>query len=464
MRSLKLVLICLAAAAAFAGTAQAAQRYAAPGANGPEPCKQGAPCSLEQAVNKAPEGSEIIVGPGTYNVTKTLAAEGGASNYYVHGDFSGPMPQIVSSSFVALSPTTTNDRVAYLDVTATGPSRTGISCYSGGLVERVRVTVTGDSATGIGAGADCKVRDSLTVVSGMNSVALSANGSFGTTYTPLTRNVTAIAVGPGSRGLVASCAACITGTTVLDVKNTIAEGAAADLETGSGGKAVVSNSNFDTSKSSAPGSITDAGGNQLSPPLFVNAAAGDYREAAGSPTIDAGAVDPAIGTLDLAGNPRVQGATVDIGAYEFEPPPPPPAPVGVLQSLQISPATFRAVNAGEAIFSAKKGAKKPAAPIGTTVTYAVSAKAQTEFFVEKKVVGRKVKGNCKTRVTKANRKKKRCVVYRLNKSGFAHSGNAGENTFKFSGRLGGAGLQPGAYRLVGTTGAVSKSADFKIVK
>ena len=35
------------------------------------------------------------------------------------------------------------------------------------------------------------------------------------------------------------------------------------------------------------------------------------------------------------------------------------------------------------------------------------------------------------------------------KSGFAHSGAAGANSFKFSGRIGGKALAPGSYRLVG---------------
>ena len=44
----------------------------------------------------------------------------------------------------------------------------------------------------------------------------------------------------------------------------------------------------------------------------------DFRLQAGSPCIDAGTLD-ALGLpeLDFEGGPRVSGASVDIGAYEF---------------------------------------------------------------------------------------------------------------------------------------------------
>jgi hypothetical protein len=46
--------------------------------------------------------------------------------------------------------------------------------------------------------------------------------------------------------------------------------------------------------------------------------AADYRLAQDSPCIDAGTnQDWMTGTTDLAGNPRIQGARADIGAYEF---------------------------------------------------------------------------------------------------------------------------------------------------
>lgn len=52
-------------------------------------------------------------------------------------------------------------------------------------------------------------------------------------------------------------------------------------------------------------------------PLFLNAAANDFHLTTSSPAVDAGLTDASlIGTLDIAGNPRVQGAGVNMGAYE----------------------------------------------------------------------------------------------------------------------------------------------------
>lgn len=54
-------------------------------------------------------------------------------------------------------------------------------------------------------------------------------------------------------------------------------------------------------------------------PHFVDAAGGNFRLDATSPLIDAGTGTPLgdLGPADLDGGPRAQGASVDIGAYEF---------------------------------------------------------------------------------------------------------------------------------------------------
>ncbi len=55
-------------------------------------------------------------------------------------------------------------------------------------------------------------------------------------------------------------------------------------------------------------------------PRFVNAAQGDYHLKGFSPCVDSGVNEPwMVGAVDLDGNPRITGSTVDMGVYEFAP-------------------------------------------------------------------------------------------------------------------------------------------------
>ena len=56
-------------------------------------------------------------------------------------------------------------------------------------------------------------------------------------------------------------------------------------------------------------------GNLNTDPLFADAAGGDFRLAGGSPCLEVGYTPAAVGTLDRAGGPRLNGP-VDMGAYE----------------------------------------------------------------------------------------------------------------------------------------------------
>jgi hypothetical protein len=280
------------------------------------------------------------------------------------------------------------------------------------------------------------------------------------------RNVTAIAHGPDSVGISSFHAdpGPSYGVHSLDLKNSIAQGEKVDLLALAGlegpSEILVSNSNFDRASSEGTSKVVDLGGNQTAQPLFANATGGDYREAAGSPTIDAGIADR-LGATDFDGNPRTLGAAPDIGAFESAPPPPVvPLTTGQIQSLGVMPQKFSTANVGGAIVSARKKAK---APIGTTVTYSLSAAGTVEFGVERKLPGRKVGKRC-VKQTRANRTRKKCPLFKPVKGGFTHSGQAGPNRFKFSGRLNGKALKPGSYKLVGKTGSMSKTASFRTVR
>jgi hypothetical protein len=430
----------------FVSTVGAAQRYAAPEGKGPEPCVQAAPCSLKEAITNAKAEDEVIVGAGSYTVAAPIGSP--VKGLYIHGDFGGPMPRINAS--VPGSPLVGSEgvHISYLEVFNTvGEGATGFYCFAGWRIERVRVQVlSGNGGIGVNESEGCQVRDSVIRVQGGNSYGLSA---FSNGPTPINRNLTVIASGTGTVGAVVTTA----GAGGVDLRNMILAGDEADLRVNSKGKAFIGNSNFDSSKVEPEATVIDLGGNQTAPPLFVDAAKGDYREAAGSPTIDAG-VDDQLGALDPAGSARVIGGAPDIGAFEFVP------PVAQIQSLAVKPGTFRAGNVTGALASRKK---KAAAPVGATVSYALSAAGTAEFSIERQTTGRKAGKKC-VKQTATNKTHKKCSSYKLLKGSFSAAGAAGTNSFKFSGKLGGRILKPGSYRLTGSAGGVSMKAAFKIVK
>ncbi len=62
----------------------------------------------------------------------------------------------------------------------------------------------------------------------------------------------------------------------------------------------------------------DGGGNLDADPLYVDPLTGDLRPGSGSPAIDAGnSAAPGLPATDLAGALRINGADVDMGAYEY---------------------------------------------------------------------------------------------------------------------------------------------------
>jgi hypothetical protein len=443
---------------ACSASAEAAQRYAAPNGTGTA-CTREAPCTLADSINEASNGDEVIITAGDYQIT------GAPINVVnkllrIHGDFGGPMPRISAAlgglPAINVGGSAEGSSISYVEVVNQETEAVAIRCSESIRVERVRATGVGEGATGVRQVESCLVSDSLVRGEGTNSLGIESLGSAPNDPAGTARNVTAIATGENSVAIQSRYNYINPGTRTLILVNSIARGGRFDLraEDDSIGDAriEVSNSNFDTVSAEGAASISGPA-NQTAPPSFVDAAAGDYREAPGSPTIDAGSA-AGIGLLDLAGSPRLLGSAPDIGAYEFTPP---PSPVVALTSLTVSPKAFRARSAGEAIVSKVRRGKRG----GATVRYALTAAASVSFTVERALRGRRVGGKCR-RQTAANRGRKRCTRFKAMKSAFSLQGLAGGNAFKFSGRLRGRALRPGRYRLVGRAGASVRFAAFSI--
>lgn len=151
------------------------------------------------------------------------------------------------------------------------------------------------------------------------------------------------------------------------------------------------------------------------------------------------------------------------------PAPPPPPAEPKLEALSVSPKRFAAVGGQKK----KATGSTVAPPRGTTVGYTLSGPAAVAFSVERKGVGRIIGGKCR-RLTKGNRAKKPCSLWRLEpRSVFAQKGAAGSNSFFFNGRVRaigkpGSGIRSrslvlGSYRLVAKLDSTTLTANFQIV-
>src|SRR5262249_32694622 len=97
-----------------------------------------------------------------------------------------------------------------------------------------------------------------------------------------------------------------------------------------------------------PYMVSGTGNLNLDPGL-VDVPGGNWRLKSSSPCINAGANGFATGTSDLDGNPRIFGANVDMGAYEFQGPPTPAAPYFLSQPV---PANWSLYSGSNVTFSA----------------------------------------------------------------------------------------------------------------
>ena len=198
---------------------------------------------------------------------------------------------------------------------------------------------------------------------------------------------------------------------------------------------------------SALGGVQDLGGNLTGPPGFVDAAAGDYRLAAGSSSIDAGTADPLNGPLDYFGLPRTLGAAPDVGAYEFDPgagPAPGPIPPGA------GPDTTAPLLTGARVTNRVFAKTRGATPIdararrGTAFVYRLSEASVVTIRLQRRLAGRRMAGRCVRPAPKLARAK-RCNRYAA-AGKLTRAGAPGRVSVPFSGRIGRRALPLGSYR------------------
>jgi hypothetical protein len=298
-----------------------ARLYASP--SGVGDCSQAGPCTLQQAMSSAHQDDLVIVGPGQYTITSTLPVRFGIN---IQGQEGGPLPDLV---FALPTGADGFSLEGYATLTRLKLSR---SVGTGNVVEVDGANVVLDAVdiedssnqshcVNVDDGP-LTLRNSLLHMTGSQSAAVYSNGP-----SMHLRGDTLIAPSNDSDGVDEITGS---GTASVDVRSTIVRAGNHDFDVQSGAPGTttvtVDHSNYQPNHIVVGGTGTAqfvGNGdptNQLSvDPKFVDAAAGNFREAPGSPTIDAGVADALSGTNDLDGNPRTLGAAPDIGAYEFVP-------------------------------------------------------------------------------------------------------------------------------------------------
>ena len=303
-----------------ASAAHAATRYVAPGGAGSS-CSATAPCSLSQGVTGT-AGDDVELAPGDYAVTKTVRVIGSPT---IAGAPGQPRPRLIGD------PSLDGDvlqmlgggTIRHLQIDASGPSGVALHLGTGALGEDLVLTSSASdgAATIVRAHAQTTtlLRDALARCAGCGQGAVvfedNQNGNGAATAAAVT------AVATGGAPAIASTVDDATATLV-----DVAASGAQDIDPTGDAKIHASYSAFRAGSSSG---VADDGGN-VGAPVFVDPANGDFHEAAGSPTLDAGLADTRAGSVDLDGDQRVAGSAQDIGAYESASGTAPAAAAGVL--------------------------------------------------------------------------------------------------------------------------------------
>jgi hypothetical protein len=333
----RVILVTVLMFAVFPASALGATRYASPGGVAVGSCGQPEACSLAYAITAATGGDEVVVGPGTYPVATAIEA---AVPLTVRGAAGQARPRIVGAREVTPLKSGEPLTLSNLTIESTESGEGSLFAYADGDVfDHLELIATGKDALALRPGLHWTLTDSLLVARGEAAFGLFLQGVGAGLATM--RNDTVI--GEGDKTVGVSIYATAPALVQIQATNVIVDAAIAAEAGGTSGSSTSIAFDHSDVQGTTSGAVTSTAA-QTAPPKFVDPAAGNYREASGSPTIDAGVNDPANGSTDLDGNTRLlpgsisctapdPPATTDMGAYEFvpvappcTPPPPPPLP------------------------------------------------------------------------------------------------------------------------------------------
>jgi hypothetical protein len=297
-------------------------RYASPSGTATTTCATTAPCDIVTAIDDAPMGSDVIIEPGTYGsattpLTTTLTDTN--SDLYIHGEAGKPRPVIDSNADHSGFSIQSDSQLSQVIVHYTG-STAGIDVTGTARADHLLVESSGGPA--IACAVDAVLSDSVCVETAALGAAVDAADP---TEPGKLVGVTAEATGADSHGLIVDLGTVTTSTATFGVSNSIIHGAGADVlesevmpTTNANEQLTLTHSDFSTvTTDGTPNEIVKTDPTDIkAAPAFVDAAADNFAERPGSPTINKGAAD-AFGETDVAGNPRTMGAAPDMGAYEL---------------------------------------------------------------------------------------------------------------------------------------------------
>ncbi len=203
-------------------TAEAAQRYAAPGGSTTSQCPAADPCTIERAVNGAAAGDEVIVASGDYTLSSALNPRGVLN---LHGDPDHAWPRITASGKMSGTVLTfKGGTLSHVSLQAVNPDREALELEAG-IADGIR------ALSNAGTGATVSLTDSGTVL--RNSVVRSLDPKSGATALDVKdghgsvalRNVTVIAGAGSGTGI-----RCDVKDGTASIVNAIVRGKAADID------------------------------------------------------------------------------------------------------------------------------------------------------------------------------------------------------------------------------------------